>query len=137
MEDERQGDIQQLEDDYFYDDIFANLDDIFTNILEEIEMEISNTESGQMVGNCERIREVQNSDCNIVEDYFDDPSEIEVEINMSKDPPHLSQPHQQYFYQPDTSQFGSDELSYLLDMFLYQANEQSGDGGKGDYHGDH
>lgn len=64
------------------EEIQSEKDDFFANI-EEIEMEINKRKSGQMVENCENPRELQIWDRMIIEEWFDGPIEIEVELNMS------------------------------------------------------
>lgn len=64
------------------EEIQSEKDDFFGNI-EEIEMEINKRKSGQMVENCENPRELQIWDRMIIEEWFDGPIEIEVELNMS------------------------------------------------------
>lgn len=57
-------------------------DEFFANI-EEIEMEINKRRSGQMAENCENLRELHIRDRKIIEEWFDGPIEIGVELNMS------------------------------------------------------
>lgn len=116
-EDENEEDIQLVEDD------------IFASILEEIEMENSKTESGQMVGNCENIKQLcwgvpgstesnnELTNCNIIEDYAS--SQLSTfDVSSTSQPLH-----------PQT---GSDDLWDLLDTHWYQGNEKSGDAGERD-----